>query len=283
MLQFTPFSLNLRGKLVEFQQPAIMGILNVTPDSIFKGSRSSDTDEIASRAESMIAAGADMIDIGGCSTRPGFTPVDPEEEWKRVEKGLKAVREISAGIPVSVDTYSSVVASRAIEAGADIINDISAFTIDPGLRQVVESLKVPYILTHPAAGGLRESSTGDEAMKDVLGMLSRELERLTLAGVSDVIIDPGFGFGKTLDQNFDIMSRLRAFEALGRPVLVGISRKSMIYRTLDTTPDLALNGTTVLNTFALLNGASILRVHDVAEAREAVTLVDRLSKSAMQY
>lgn len=283
MLQFTPFSLNLRGKLVEFQQPVIMGILNVTPDSFFKGSRSSDTDEIASRAEAMIAAGADMIDIGGCSTRPGFTPVDPEEEWKRVEKGLKAVREISAGIPVSVDTYSSVVASRAIEAGADIINDISAFTIDPGLRQVVESLKVPYILTHPAAGGLSESSTGDEVMKDVLGMLSRELERLTLAGVSDVIIDPGFGFGKTLGQNFDIMSRLRAFEALGRPVLVGISRKSMIFRTLDITPDLALNGTTVLNTFALLNGASILRVHDVAEAREAVTLVDRLSKSAMQY
>lgn len=281
MHNFTPFSLNLHGRIVEYNRPAIMGILNITPDSFFQGSRTPFPTDIATRVYSMMEAGVDIIDIGGCSTRPGFTPVEPEEEWRRVEAGLKVVREISPDIPVSIDTYNAPVAAKSIEAGADIINDISAFTLDPKLRDVVESLKVPYILTHPTDSGLLPDMTGDHAMQSALGMLSREVERLTLAGVSDVIIDPGFGFGKTLSQNFDLMARLKDFEVLGRPLLVGISRKSMIFRALGTTPDQSLNGTTVLNTFALLNGASIIRVHDVAEAREAVTLTGLLAEACL--
>ncbi len=276
MRLFQPFSLNLKGRLIEFDRPAVMGILNVTPDSFYAGSRTLDHDKIYARAEKMINAGVDIIDIGGCSTRPGFTPVSVQEEWDRVAMGLKAVKEVNSDVIVSVDTYSADVARKSIETGADIINDVSAFTLDSGLRDVVIDAKIPYVLTHPSDTPLTPDKRGDEALQSVLYWFSCEIERLTQAGVADIIIDPGFGFGKTIDQNFDLMARLEAFTSLNRPVLVGISRKSMIYKTLNITPEESLNATTVLNTYALLNGASILRVHDVAEALQAVTLTDRL-------
>lgn len=273
---FNPFSLNLRGRLVNFDRPCLMAILNVTPDSFFAESRTFNVEAVTRRVEKMLSEGADIIDIGGCSTRPGFEMVDIEEEWRRVELGLRAVRAISTDIAVSVDTFRAEVARRALSEGADIVNDISAMGIDPELRRVVESAAVPYILTHPAESRVTPEMGGDELAAVVIEDLSREIERLTLAGVADIIIDPGFGFGKTTEQNFDLMQRLDAFSLLARPILVGISRKSMIWRPLGITPEEALNGTTVLNTFALLHGASILRVHDTAEAREAIDLCSRL-------
>lgn len=280
-MKFRPFSLNLRGRLAEYDHPAVMGILNVTPDSFYAGSRVTGTVELHRRVERMLAQGADIIDVGGYSSRPGADDVSPEEEMARVRRGVEAIRRVSADIPVSVDTFRADVARHAVlDWGADIVNDISGGAIDSGMFPTVAELKVPYVLMHmrgtPAT--MQTMTDYEDVTADVVAELSGLMHQLELAGVADIIIDPGFGFAKTLDQNYELMRHLpQMAQLLGKPVLVGISRKSMITKLLSVTADEALPGTVALNTFALLNGASILRVHDVEAAVQAVRIVSRLS------
>lgn len=280
-MKFRPFSLNLRGRLAEYDHPAVMGILNVTPDSFYAGSRVAGTVELHRRVERMLAQGADIIDVGGYSSRPGADDVSPEEEMARVRRGVEAIRRVSADIPVSVDTFRADVARHAVlDWGADIVNDISGGAIDSGMFPTVAELKVPYVLMHmrgtPAT--MQTMTDYEDVTADVVAELSGLMHQLELAGVADIIIDPGFGFAKTLDQNYELMRHLpQMAQLLGKPVLVGISRKSMITKLLSVTADEALPGTVALNTFALLNGASILRVHDVEAAVQAVRIVSRLS------
>lgn len=280
-MKFRPFSLNLKGRLAEYDHPAVMGILNVTPDSFYAGSRVTGTVELHRRVERMLAQGADIIDVGGYSSRPGADNVSPEEEMARVRRGVEAIRRVSADIPVSVDTFRADVARRAVlDWGADIVNDISGGALDSGMFSTVAELKVPYILMHmrgtPAT--MQTMTDYEDVTADVVAELSGLMHQLELDGVADIIIDPGFGFAKTLDQNYELMRHLpQLAQLLGKPVLVGISRKSMITKLLSVTADEALPGTVALNTFALLNGASILRVHDVEAAVQAVRIVSRLS------
>lgn len=280
-MKFRPFSLNLKGRVVEYSRPAVMGILNVTPDSFYAGSRVTGADDMHRRIELMLAQGVDIIDVGGYSSRPGADDVSTDEEMARVRRGLEAIRRVSADIPVSVDTFRADVARHAVlDWGADIVNDISGGAIDSGMFSTVAELKVPYILMHmrgtPAT--MQTMTEYEDVTADVVAELSGLMHRLELAGVADIIIDPGFGFAKTLDQNYELMRHLPQLASLlGKPVLVGISRKSMITKLLSVTADEALPGTVALNTFALLNGASILRVHDVDAAVQAVEIVSRLS------
>lgn len=276
MIRLSPFSLNIKGSVWTFSQPLIMGILNVTPDSFYAGSHTTEESAIRERAAKMLEEGANIIDIGGYSSRPNADEVPVEEEIRRVVKGIKAVRELSTDILISVDTFRSEVAETAVtEYGADIINDISGGDLDPNMINVVPRLKVPYIIMHMRGnpGTMSRLTDYADVTGDVLRELSIKIETFTHAGVNDIIIDPGFGFAKTLEQNYDMLSHLELFQVFELPVLVGISRKSMIYKALDTTPENALNGTTVINTIAMLNGASILRVHDVKEAVEARKII----------
>ncbi len=277
---FKPFSLNIHGRLIEYDRPAVMGIINVTPDSFYAGSRVN-ADEIGRRVRDMMGDGADMIDIGGYSSRPGAAAVSETEEIDRLAAGIAALREVSPDIVVSVDTFRASVAKAAIEQmGADIINDISGGDLDDGMFETVAALNVPYILMH-MRGTPADMQTltdyPDGVTAEVLRDLSVKLRKLRLAGVSDVIVDPGFGFAKTLEQNYRLMADLPMFaELLDAPVLVGISRKSMVTRCLGVPASDALNGTTALNTIALLKGAQILRVHDVRACAEAVRIVSML-------
>ncbi len=273
------FSLNIKGKLREFFEPVVMGIVNVTPDSFYCGSRNGSVDEAVATAGRMLAEGATIIDIGGCSTRPGSVAAEEDEEIRRVVPTVEAVRRCYPDAIVSVDTFRGKVARMAVEAGADIINDISAGGIDPDILQAAVDLKVPYVLMHPAESSLCKNTPHDETTPYVLNDLQRVLRDLRLRGVCDVIVDPGFGFGKTLEQNYRLMSELDAFEALGCPLLVGVSRKSMVNRLLDVSPqsDRSLLGTTVLNSYSLQHGADILRVHDVKAAVDAVKIISQLT------
>lgn len=277
---FKPFSLNIHGRLIEYDRPAVMGIINVTPDSFYAGSRTK-ADEIGRRVRSMIDDGADMIDIGAYSSRPGAAEVSESEEIDRLSEGMAALREAAPDVVVSVDTFRASVAKAAIEQmGADIVNDISGGDLDGRMFETVASLRVPYILMH-MRGTPADMQTlteyPDGVTAEVLRDLSVKLRTLRLAGVSDVIVDPGFGFAKTLEQNYRLMADLPMFtEMLDAPVLVGVSRKSMVTRALGITAKDALNGTTVLNTIALLGGAQILRVHDVKACAEAVRIVSML-------
>lgn len=271
-----PFSLNIKGKLHEFRQPAVMGILNVTPDSFYSGSQAFNTSAIELRVQQIIAEGADIIDIGGYSSRPGAAEVPETEEMRRLQAGIEIVRSFNKNIPVSIDTFRASVARKAIEDwGADIINDISGGSLDNEMFDAVAELNVPYILMHMrGTPRTMQSHTGyTDVTAEVIAELSRPLHELTLRGVNDIIIDPGFGFAKTLEQNYRLFNNLpHIISMLGRPVLVGISRKSMITRLCGITPDQALPGTIALNTIAALNGASILRVHDVAATRQAIAV-----------
>ena len=275
---FRPFSLNLHGRLREFDRPQVMGIVNVTPDSFYAGSRTQSDSDIAARVESMMADGADMIDIGAYSSRPGASDVSPAEEADRLLHGLKAVRRVAPDAIVSVDTFRAEVARMAIGEGADIINDISGGDMDPEMFDTVAELKVPYVLMHmrgtPSTMQQFTQYEQDDVVAGVMQELSTKVERLAYMGVADIIIDPGFGFSKTLTQNYDLLRNLGTLHCFGRPLLAGVSRKSMITRALGIAPDQALNGTTAINTIALLEGAAILRVHDVAEARQAVELTE---------
>lgn len=274
---FHPFSLNLKGRLEVYDRPQVMGIVNVTPDSFFEGSRTMRGAEIAARVEKQIADGADFIDVGAYSSRPGAADVPLEEEIARLKEGLRILRAIDSHIPVSVDTFRADVARVAVEdLGADIINDISGGNLDGRMFETVAQLGVPYILMHMRGTPATMQTYTDYAdvTADVISDLSSKLRRLRLAGVSDVIVDPGFGFSKTTEQNFEMMKNLDAFDALGCPVLVGISRKSMITKTLGVAPSDALAGTIAFNTLALTRGAAFLRVHDVREAAQMLKLYE---------
>jgi len=254
-----------------------MGIINLTPDSFFEGSRVENTDKILQVAEKMLAEGASIIDIGGQSTRPGSKKLDVDEELGRVMKPIEALHRNFPDAFISIDTYYSRVAKEAIEAGASIINDISGGEFDSVMISTVAGLKVPYVLMHIKGnpGNMQDNPVYEDVTRELLDFFIKKIEVLKKADVHDVIIDPGFGFGKTIDHNFQLLHNLPVFTITGKPVLAGISRKSSVYKPLGVLAAEALNGTTVLNTIALLNGASILRVHDVKEAKEAVVLIDR--------
>lgn len=270
-------TLNLHGKLVHHDRPAVMGIINATPDSFFAGSRAAGAAEAAARAAEMKASGADMLDIGACSTRPGAETPDAATEWQRLQPVLEAVREaVGSDMPLSVDTFRADVARKAVEAGlADIVNDVGGGTLDPEMHAAVASLGTPYILTHmrgtPAT--MQQHCDYADVTADVIAELQERLDALTLAGVADVIVDPGFGFAKTLEQNYHLLRDLPAVcSALRRPLLAGLSRKSMATRLLGISADEALPATSVLNMLALQGGAAILRVHDVREAVQVVRM-----------
>ncbi len=268
------FTLNCKGRILIIDKPLVMGIINATPDSFFSGSRFNGVDEIIAKAEKMLNDGADILDIGGQSTRPGSELISADEEIERVIPAIKAIAEKKPEAFISIDTFYSKVAIAAIEAGATIVNDISAGSMDSKMIATVAELKVPYILMHMKGTPqtMQQNATYENATREVLDFFISKIDKLKKAGIIDVIIDPGFGFAKTIDQNFELLKNLSVFKMLDKPIILGISRKSTIYKTLGVSVDEALNGTSVLNTIGLINGASILRVHDVKEASETVKL-----------
>lgn len=275
MQPFKTYSLNLKGRLVTIDRPWVMGIINVTPDSFYGGSRVEDESTLIERVQAMLSDGADVLDIGACSTRPGSEQVDARGEMKRLDWALGIIRRVAPDVILSVDTYRADVARRCVmEWGVDIINDISGGTIDEDMFSTIADLQVPYVLMHTR--GTPETMASmtdyDNVAADVLEWMARRIDVLRQMGVADIIADPGFGFAKTMEQNFELLARLDAFHVLDAPLLVGVSRKRMIYTPLECTADEALNGTTVINTLALQQGAHILRVHDVKPAVEAVKL-----------
>lgn len=279
-MTFNKFSITVKGKSYEFRRPQVMGILNVTPDSFYSGSRMA-TDEamIAGRVSQMIDEGVDIIDIGAYSTRLNADDVAPEEEYRRLSVGLDAIRSIAGDILVSVDTFRAEIAERCVKNyGVQIINDVSGGTLDAAMFDTVARLEVPYILMHmrgtPAT--MQSLTEYTDVTDDVIADLTAKADALRNRGVKDIIIDPGFGFSKTVDQNYEMMARLDEFKKMGLPLLVGISRKSMIFRTLGTDAQHSLNGTTVLNTVSLMGGAHILRVHDVKECVETVKIMGKM-------
>ena len=275
------FTLNCKGRLVTIDKAMVMGILNVTPDSFYNKSRVQQIDEAIEKAAYMLNNGASIIDIGGQSTRPGSHRISAEEEEQRVLPIIRAVHQNFPDALISVDTFYSIVALKAVEAGGSIINDVSAATIDPDMIRAAASLRVPYVLMHMKGDPqtMQNKAVYDNVVLEVFDFLNQQLQILHDAGVNDVIVDPGLGFGKTAAHNFQLINNLEFFHQLGKPVMVGLSRKATVYKTLEITAEEALNGTTVLNTACLLAGANILRVHDVKEAAEAVILIDALKKN----
>lgn len=276
-------TLNLRGRLLELREPQIMGILNVTPDSFYSDSRTPDEAHIAERVRQMMDEGADMIDIGGYSSRPGADDVTPEEEMDRLRRGLRIVRKLYPEVPVSVDTFRADVARMCIEEeGADIINDISGGMMDRQMFRTVARLGVPYILMHMQGtpDTMQVAPHYDNLRREVMLYFAERIDRLCQMGAKDIIVDPGFGFGKTLEHNYELMNHLEDFAVFNLSLLVGISRKSMIYKLTGGTPQTSLNGTTVLNTISLVKGAHILRVHDVKAAAEAKQIYMAMKQNA---
>ena len=275
-------SINIKGSLRHFHKPWVMGILNVTPDSFFAESRTIETDDIRRRVDDLISQGADIIDIGGYSSRPGAPEVSTDEEYSRLARGLEAIRKYHPDTLISVDNFRADVARRCVsDWEADIINDISGGNLDAEMWPTVAELQVPYILMHMRGTPSSMQSLCDynDVTADVIRDLAFKIDAMHQLGIADIIVDPGFGFAKDINQNYQLMAELDQFKQLNAPLLVGISRKSMIYRPLDITPQTAINGTTVLNTFALLHGANILRVHDVKEAVEAVKIIDLIKQN----
>ena len=275
------FTLNCKGKLLTIEQPLVMGIINATPDSFYKGDLNAGLQKIVEKAGKMIMEGADIIDIGGQSTRPGSIRISASEEIQRV---IPVINSIVANYPqiiLSIDTYHSQVAEAAIKAGASIVNDISAGSLDPEMINCVSSLNVPYICMHMKGTpeNMQNNPTSEDLVKEVLDFFINKIDQCKRAGIKDLVIDPGFGFGKTIHQNFILLKQLSVFKILDQPILAGLSRKSMIYKTLGIDVSQALNGSAVLNTIALQQGASILRVHDVKEAKEAITLFTSFDKA----
>lgn len=275
--KFCRYTLTIKGEKRAIVKPWVMGILNVTPDSFYSGSRMGvDEMRIGERVEEILKEGGDIIDIGAYSTRSNADDISPEEEYSRLKIGLNVIKNIDANAIVSVDTFRADVARRCVEEfGVDIVNDVSGGTLDDEMFATVANLKVPYILMHmrgtPAT--MQQLTEYNDVTRDVIDDLNKKKCALNDLGIDDVIIDPGFGFSKTVEQNFEMLNRLEDFKQLDAPLLVGVSRKSMIYRTLGCTPVESLNGTTVINTISLLKGAHILRVHDVKEAVEVCKLV----------
>lgn len=275
------YSINCKGKLVNLDEPVVMGIINATPDSFYKGHLKLNNEEILQLAGKMIKDGAPILDIGGQSTKPGSQPISIQEETDRVLPLIETIHKTYPDTILSIDTYNSEVARAAVQAGASMVNDISGGDMDTEMISTVAALKVPYVCMHmkgtPAT--MQKEPVYTNVVKEVLDFFIRKLEECNNAGITDVLLDPGFGFGKTIEHNFQLLKGLSIFSITKRPILVGLSRKSTIYKTLGTTVTEALNGTTVLHTMALLNGACILRVHDVQEAKEAITLFTAYKKA----
>lgn len=274
-------SININGELLDFSTPLVMGILNVTPDSFYSGSRKQSGGEIVERVRQILKEGGKIVDIGGQSTTPTSAWISAKEELERLEPALQLIRKEFPDTILSIDTFYSEVAKPAVEKyGVNIINDISGGQIDDNMFETVARLNVPYILMHMRGTPqtMQQHTRYDNFIQDILYYFSEKISKLNLLGVNDIIIDPGFGFSKTTDQNYQLMAYLKYFNIFDVPILAGVSRKSMIYKLLECTPQESLNGTSVLNTFALLSGANILRVHDVKEAVECVKIVEKISK-----
>jgi dihydropteroate synthase len=271
-------SMKVHDKLYTFETPMVMGILNCTPDSFYKNSRFQEDKAILNAAEKQISDGASILDVGGYSTRPGAINIDLTTEIERTAHAVALIRNEFPEILISIDTFRSEVARIALAEGASMINDISGGEIDPEIWQIAAKNNCPYILMHMRGTPqtMQDNTTYSNLFKEIAGYFSLKIEQLKKLGVNDVILDPGFGFSKTTDQNFELLNRLEDFHFLRKPLLVGISRKSMIYKTLEIEAESALNGTTVLNTLALIKGAKILRVHDVKEAKQAVELIQNV-------
>lgn len=273
------YTINVGGKLMDLSEPQVMGILNITPDSFYSASRKNSEAEIRGRVEGILAEGGSIIDIGAYSSRPGADNISASEEMARLRGALQILRSVAPDAVVSVDTFRADVAKMCVEEyGVQIINDISGGELDPQMFQTIAALGVPYILMHMKGNPqtMQVEPHYNDLLTEMLQYFGSKVQQLHELGVKDIIIDPGFGFAKTLDHNYQLMNRMQDLQVLGLPMLVGVSRKSMIYKLLGATPEGALNGTSVLNTLALLKGASILRVHDVKEAVEVVQIVKKM-------
>lgn len=272
-------NINIRGSLYDLSLPRVMGVLNITPDSFYSGSRVNSDAEILKKASGMIESGADMLDVGAYSSRPGADNITEKEELERLIPALALLRKEFPSVILSLDTFRSSIAETGIKHfGVDIINDISGGLLDGKMYDIIEGYNIPYIIMHMKGNPqtMHINPVYNDVLADIIKWFSERKQELVHRGVRDIIIDPGFGFAKTIDHNFILLNKLERFSVLELPLMVGLSRKSMIWKTLGISPDESLNGTVILNTVALMKGASILRVHDVGEAVQAVKLLDRL-------
>lgn len=278
MMSSIPFQLNLSGKLFDLSAPAVMAIVNITPDSFYSLSRLFSEKEMLTRVEKALDEGASIIDVGAYSTRPSARHISEQEEMERLREPLKAIRKHFPDVILSIDTYRAAVARWSVEeCNVQIINDISGGTLDDNMFETVADTGVAYILTHMRGTPqtMQQFTDYDHMLSEILEFFSKKMAQLVHLGAKDIIVDPGFGFAKTLDQNYELLAKMSYFKELGLPILYGISRKSMIYKLLDTSPEEALNGTTALNMLGLMNGADILRVHDVKEAVETIKIFEK--------
>ena len=273
--------LNIKGSVLDLSIPKIMGVLNVTPDSFYDGGIYSSEKKILKQVEKMVLDGADIIDVGGYSSKPGATSITIEEEEKRVIPIIKLIYKTFKKTIISVDTFRSEIAEKSLNAGASIINDISGGDFDNNIYNIAERYKAPYIMMHMKGNpsNMQINPTYKNINYEIIKNLSKKIDFAQKKGVCDIIIDPGFGFGKTIKHNYQILNNLKLYKVLQKPILIGVSRKSMIYKLLKTDPSKALNGTTTLNTVALINGANILRVHDVKQASEVIKLCGFLKEN----
>ena len=273
-------TINCAGKLIDLSIPKIMGILNITPDSFYDGGRYNSDKKILNHVEKMIIDGAIFIDIGAYSSRPGGIDIDENEELKRIIPAIELVNKKFPEIIISIDTFRSKIAEACLNSGAAIINDISASQLDEKMMETISKYNVPYIIMHMKGNpqNMMDKTNYDDMLQEMIKYFSKKINQAMSYKINDIIIDPGFGFAKNIKQNYDLLNHLDLLKILDKPIMVGISRKSMIYKSLDSTPEEALNGTTVLNTVALIKGASILRVHDVKEANECIKLIGSLNK-----
>jgi len=272
-------TINCNGLLIDLSKPKVMGIINVTPDSFYDGGKTTKQNSILHQAEKMLSEGATFLDVGGYSSRPNATDISTEEEISRVVPAIESILKQFPEVLISVDTFRSNVANEAVKAGACIVNDISGGTLDPAMFSTVAKLKAPYILMHMRGTPqtMVQQTNYDDVIKEVIYFFSERVAQARQTGINDIIIDPGFGFAKTKEQSFELLQKSALLKQLDLPILTGVSRKSMIYKTLDISAKEALNGTTVLNTLALQKGTSILRVHDVKEAVECIKLTEMLN------
>ena len=281
-MQEINYYMNVNGRLLDLSTPQVMGILNVTPDSFYAGSRMQTETQIATRVEQMLEEGADMIDIGAYSSRPGAADISVQEEMDRLRAGLRIVRRMHPDAIVSVDTFRAAVACMCVEEyGVAIVNDISGGEMDKDMFPTVARLGVPYVLMHMQGTpqNMQQQPHYDSLLGDIFRYFARKVQQLRDLGAKDIVLDPGFGFGKTLEHNYELLAHLEDFRVFGLPLLVGVSRKSMVYNLLGATPAEALNGTTAVNTVCLMKGADILRVHDVRQAVEAVKIITKMKET----
>jgi dihydropteroate synthase len=281
-----PHTINVGGKLLSLSPAVVMGIINITPDSFYAKSKVNDEESLRQRVLQIINDGGKIIDVGAYSSRPGAKNVSQEEEMTRLRHSLKIIQETSCDLPISVDTFRSDVAKMCVEEyGVNIINDISAGQLDNNMFETVARLQVPYVIMHMRGNPqtMQENTQYQDLIADMFLYFSQKINRLQDLGVNDIIIDPGFGFSKTLDQNYKLLQRLEDFKEFDLPILVGVSRKSMIYKYLGGEPEDALNGTSIINTIALLKGANILRVHDVKACADAIKIIEKMNDNTTRY